>query len=46
MQVLVVAYLKMEDSEKNRYVEFLIQQKEDRDKIIADKDVAHDHLFS
>ena len=28
----------MEDSEKNRYIEFLIQQKEDRDKTIADKD--------
>ena len=32
------AYLTMEDSEKNRYIEFLIQQKEDRDKTIADKD--------
>ena len=28
----------MEDSEKNRYIEFLIQQKEDRDKAIADRD--------
>lgn len=27
----------MEDSEKNRYIEFLIQQKEDRDKAIADR---------
>ena len=32
------AYLTMEDSEKNRYIEFLIQQKEERDKTIADKD--------
>lgn len=31
-------YLHMEDSEKNRYIEFLIQQKEDRDKVIADRD--------
>ena len=28
----------MEDSEKNRYIEFLIQQKEERDRTIADKD--------
>ena len=26
------------DSEKNRYIEFLIQQKEERDRTIADKD--------
>ena len=32
------AYLTMEDSEKNRYIEFLIQQKEERDRTIADKD--------
>ena len=32
------AYLTMEDSEKNRYIEFLIQQKEERDGTIADKD--------
>ena len=32
------AYLTMDDSEKNRYIEFLIQQKEERDKTIADKD--------
>ena len=30
------AYLTMEDSEKNRYIEFLIQQKEERDRTIAD----------
>ena len=29
----------MEDSEKNRYIEFLIQQKEERERTIADKDV-------
>ena len=29
----------MEDSEKNRYIEFLLQQKEERDRTIADKDV-------
>ena len=28
----------MEDSEKNRYIEFLIQQKEERERTIADKD--------
>ena len=28
----------MEDSEKNRYIEFLIQQKEERDRTIAEKD--------
>ena len=28
----------MEDSEKNRYIEFLLQQKEERDRTIADKD--------
>ena len=28
----------MDDSEKNRYIEFLIQQKEERDRTIADKD--------
>ena len=28
----------MEDSDKNRYIEFLIQQKEERDRTIADKD--------
>ena len=28
----------MKDSEKNRYIEFLIQQKEERDQTIADKD--------
>ena len=28
----------MEDSEENRYIEFLIQQKEERDRTIADKD--------
>ena len=32
------AYLTMEDSEKNRYIEFLILQKEERDRTIADKD--------
>ena len=32
------AYLAMEDSEKNRYIEFLLQQKEERDRTIADKD--------
>lgn len=32
------AYLTMEDSEKNRYIEFLIQQKEERDRTIAEKD--------
>ena len=32
------AYLTMEDSEKNRYIEFLIQQKEERERTIADKD--------
>ncbi len=32
------AYLTMEDSEKNRFIEFLIQQKEERDKTIAEKD--------
>ena len=32
------AYLMMEDSEKNRYIEFLLQQKEERDRAIADKD--------
>ena len=29
----------MEDSEKNRYIEFLLQQKEERERTIADKDV-------
>ena len=33
------AYLTMEDSEKNRYIEFLIQQTEERDRTIADKAV-------
>ena len=28
----------MEDSEKNRYIEFLLQQKEERDRTIAEKD--------
>ena len=28
----------MEDSEKNRYIEFLLQQKEERDRAIAEKD--------
>ena len=28
----------MEDSEKNRYIEFLIQQKEEHERTIADKD--------
>ena len=28
----------MEDSEKNRYIEFLLQQKEERDQTIAEKD--------
>ena len=32
------SFLSMEDSEKNRYIEFLIQQKEERDRTIADKD--------
>ena len=32
------AYLTMEDSEKNRYIEFLLQQKEERDRTIAEKD--------
>ena len=32
------AYLTMEDSEKNRYIEFLLQQKAERDRAIADKD--------
>ena len=32
------AYLTMEDSEKNRYIEFLIQQKEERDRTVAEKD--------
>ena len=32
-------FLTMEDSEKNRYIEFLIQQKEERDRTIAEKDV-------
>ena len=32
------AYLTMDDSEKNRYIEFLLQQKEERDRAIADKD--------
>ena len=27
----------MEDSEKNRYIEFLLQQKEERDRTIADE---------
>ena len=31
-------FLTMEDSEKNRYIEFLIQQKEERDRTIAEKD--------
>ena len=30
----------MEDSEKNRYIEFLLQQKEERDRTIAEKDAA------
>lgn len=34
---MVQGELTMEDSEKNRYIEFLIQQKEDRDKAIADR---------
>ena len=33
-----MSYLTMEDSEKNRYIEFLIQQKEERDRTIAEKD--------
>ena len=32
------AYLTMDDSEKNRYIEFLLQQKAERDRAIADKD--------
>ena len=32
------AYLTMEDSEKNRYIEFLLQQKAERDRVLADKD--------
>ena len=28
----------MEDSEKNGYIEFLLQQKEERDRTIAEKD--------
>ena len=28
----------MEDSEKNRYIEFLLLQKEERDRTIAEKD--------
>lgn len=38
------AYLTMEDSEKNRYIEFLIQQKEERVKTIADKDAFIENL--
>ena len=30
--------MSMEDSEKNRYIEFLLQQKEERDQTIAEKD--------
>ena len=37
-EMLQKAYLTMEDSEKNRYIEFLIQQKEERDRTIAEKD--------
>ena len=32
------AYLTMDDSEKNRYIEFLLQQKAERDRVLADKD--------
>ena len=37
-EMLQKAYLTMEDSEKNRYIEFLLQQKEERDRTIAEKD--------
>ena len=36
----------MEDSEKNWYIEFLIQQKEERDKTIAEKDTFIKNLFA
>ena len=38
VRIVVTNSVIMKDSEKNRYIEFLIQQKEERDQTIADKD--------
>ena len=38
VRIAVTNSVFMEDSEKNRYIEFLILQKEERDRTIADKD--------
>ena len=41
VRIAVTNNVFMGNSEKNRYIEFLIQQKEERDRTIADKKCLH-----